>query len=182
MFWAICWHRIRMKGKSCNEKVTEIRDNNEIMRLKWMKNELECRSERMCIHMGFYVIQYIWSREVRWWASPPHIDLSPCTRVYIRGGCWVRSEWILPVWSGTVLQIPIKRSLDLFQLSYLGLRYDIVARQPSAWICPLSNSWKDSEDPGGACLSPLYTRNWLFSKSRLLAIVGLPWPMTLWQQ
>ncbi len=39
--------------------------------------------------------------------------------------------------------------------------------------------WKDSEDPGGACLSPLYTIDSLFSKLRLLAIIGLPWPMTL---
>ncbi len=88
----VCWRRIRMKGKSCNEKVTEICDNNEIMRLKWMKNELECRSERICIHVGFYVMYYIWSREVRWWASPPPMDLSPCTRVYIQGGRWV-SNW-----------------------------------------------------------------------------------------
>ena len=39
--------------------------------------------------------------------------------------------------------------------------------------------WKDSEDPGGACLSPSYTSNWLFSESRPLAIIGSPWPMTL---
>ena len=45
-----------MKGKSPNEEVREICDNNVIMRLKGMKNELECRSERMCIHIGFYVI------------------------------------------------------------------------------------------------------------------------------
>ncbi len=139
-----------------------------------MKNELECRSERMCIHVGFYVIQHIWSCEVRWWTSPPQMDRSPCTRVYIRGGLWVSNRsgfW--PVWSGTVLQIPIKRSLDLFRLMwwifYLGLRYDIMACQPSAWICHLFNLWKDSEDPGGACLSPSYTSIWLFSKSRLFS-------------
>ncbi len=112
------------------------------------------------------------------------MDLSPRTKVYIQGGCWV-SNWsgFWPIWSGTVLQIPIKRSFDLFWLmwwiSYLGLRYGIMARQPSAWICHLLNLWKDSEDPGGACLSLLYTSDWLFSKSRLLAIIGLPWPMTL---
>ena len=39
--------------------------------------------------------------------------------------------------------------------------------------------WKDLEDPGGACLSPSHTSDWLFSELRLLAIVGLPWPMTL---
>jgi hypothetical protein len=31
---AVCWRRIQMNKKSCNEEVTEIRDNNEIMRLK----------------------------------------------------------------------------------------------------------------------------------------------------
>ena len=90
--WAVCWRRIRMKGKSCNEEVTEFCDNNEIMRLKWMKSDLECRSERMCIHVGFYMIQYIWSCEVRWWTLPPQMDLSPCIRVYIRGGCWVSNR------------------------------------------------------------------------------------------
>ena len=54
--WVVCWCKVTLKGKSRNEEVTEIRDNNEIMRLNWMKNELECRSERMCIHVGFYVI------------------------------------------------------------------------------------------------------------------------------
>jgi hypothetical protein len=48
-----------MEEKFCNEEVTEICDNNEIMRLTRMKSELECQSERMCIHVGFYVIQYI---------------------------------------------------------------------------------------------------------------------------
>jgi hypothetical protein len=36
-----------------------------------------------------------------------------------------------------------KRSLDLFRLmwwiSYLGFQYDVVARQPSVWICHLLN-------------------------------------------
>ena len=49
--WAICWHRIQMTKKSRNEEDTEIWGNNEIMRLKWMKSDLECRSERMCIHV-----------------------------------------------------------------------------------------------------------------------------------
>ncbi len=40
------------------------------------------------------------------------------------------------------------------------------------------NLWTDLEDPGGACLSPSYTSNKQFNKSRLLAIIGLPWPMT----
>ena len=147
-------------------------DDNEFMRFKWMKNELECRSERMCIHVGFYGIQYIWSCEVRWWTLPPQMDLSPRTRVYIQGGRWVSNRsGFCPVWSVTVLQIPIRRSLDLFRLmrwiSYLGFRYDIVARQPSARICHLLNLWKDLKDRGGVCLSPWYTSNWLFSESRL---------------
>jgi hypothetical protein len=35
---------------------------------------------------------------------------------------------------------------------------------------------------GGACLSPSYTSDWIFSKSRHLAILSdsiKPWPMTL---
>jgi hypothetical protein len=41
-----------------------------------MKSNLECRSKMICIHVGFYVIQYIRSCEVRcqpWhlrWISP----------------------------------------------------------------------------------------------------------------
>ncbi len=116
----------------------------------------------------------------------PQMDLSPPTRVYVRGGRWVCHLFeFQPVRSDTSLQIPIKRSLDLFRLmwwiSYLGFRYDIVAHQPSAWICHLLNFWKDLEDPGGACLSPLYTSDWLFSELRLLGIIGSPWPMTLSQ-
>ena len=74
----------------------------------------------------------------------PRLDLSPRTRVYVRGGRWVGNRsGFRPVGSGTVLQIPIERSLDLSRLmwwiSYLGIRYDIMARQPSAWICHLAN-------------------------------------------
>ncbi len=112
-------------------------------------------------------------------ALTSQMDLSPRTRVYMQGDRWTSHlSGFWPVWSGTVLQIPIKRSLDLFR-RISTLRYDIVARQPSAWICHLSILWKDSEDLGGACLSPSYTSDWLFRKSRLLAIIGLPWPMTL---
>ncbi len=114
----------------------------------------------------------------------PRVDLTPHTRVYIQGGRWVGHLFeFRPVRSDTSLQIPIKRSLDLFRLmwwiSYLGFQWGIVAHQPSAWICHLSNLWKDSEDPGGACLSPLYTSDWLFSEAHPLAIIGSPWPMTL---
>jgi hypothetical protein len=43
----------------------------------------------------------------------------------------------------------------------------------------VGNFWIDWEDPGGACLSPSYTSNKGFSKSHLLLIIGLQWPMTL---
>ena len=45
----------------------------------------------------------------------PRMDLSPCTRVYIQGGRWVGHLFEFQhVRSDTSLQIPIKRSLDLF--------------------------------------------------------------------
>ncbi len=95
-----------------------------------MKSELECWSERMCIHVGFYMIQYMRLCQVRWCSLPPQLDLSPCARVYVRGGRWVGHLFeFQPVRSDTNLQIPIKRSLDLFWLmcwiSYLGFRYDM---------------------------------------------------------
>jgi hypothetical protein len=89
-----------------------------------------CRSERMCIHVGFYVIivHAIVRKEVS--TLTPQMDLSPRTRVYVRGGRWVgHLIEFRPVRSATNLQIPIKRSLDLFQLmwwlSYLGFQYDM---------------------------------------------------------
>ena len=112
-----------------------------------MKNELECRSKMMCIRVGFYVnvVHVIVKKEVS--TLTPRMDLSLRTRVYIRGSRWVGHLFeFRPVRSDTSLQIPIKRSLDLFWLmwwiSYLGFWYDSVARQPSAWICHLSNLLK----------------------------------------
>ena len=63
-------------------------------------------------------------------ALTPQMDLSPRTRVYVRGGRWVGHLLeFRPVQSDTILQIPIKRSLDLFRLmwwiSYLGFQYDM---------------------------------------------------------
>ena len=92
----------------------------------WMKIILECHQRGCCIHVGFYVIQYIRLCELRWWASPPQMNLSPCTRVYIQGSFWVdKQSGFWPVQSGTCLQIPIERSLDLSQLmcwlSYIGM-------------------------------------------------------------
>ena len=94
------------------------------------------------------------------------------------------SVWILArmIWYHTILQIPIKRSLDLFRLMwwlfYVGYRYDmwLLSHLLGSDVSP--NLWEDPEDPGGACLSPSYTSNMRFSKSRLLAISWLPWPMT----
>jgi hypothetical protein len=59
----------------------------------------------------------------------------------------------------------------MWWLSYVGMP-DTVAYQPSAWICHLSESLKRFARSGGACLSPLYTSNRLFSKSCHLAIFG----------
>jgi hypothetical protein len=41
------------------------------------------------------------------------------------------------------------------------------------------NLWKDLEDPDGTCLSPSYTSDKQFSELHLLAIIKLPWLMTL---
>ncbi len=101
----------------------------------------------MCIHVGFYVIWYIWLFESRWWASPPQMDPSPWTRDYIQRGRWVSNQsgfWL--VWPGTRLQIPTERSLDFSRLmgwlSYIGMPVWYVVHQPSAWIwfCHLSFS------------------------------------------
>ena len=54
--------------------------------------------------------------------------------------------------------------------------------QPSAWICHLSESFEKIRKilvVRSACLSPSYTSDKRFGKSRLLAIIGSPWPMTL---
>ncbi len=69
----------------------------------------------------------------------PRMDLSPCTRVYIRGGHWVGHLFEFPpVQSDTSLKIPIKRSLDLFPADMvdilLGIPVWYVACQPSVWI------------------------------------------------
>ncbi len=60
----------------------------------------------------------------------PQMNLSPPTRVYVRGGRWVGHLFeFRPVRSDTNLQIPIKTSLDLFRLmrwiSHVGFQYDM---------------------------------------------------------
>jgi hypothetical protein len=148
-----------------------------------MKCDLECRSERMCVHVDSTWYQYIWACKVTWWASPPHMDLSPHTRVYIWGGCWV-SNWID---SGPCDLVLVYRflSIDLWIFSGWCVGYPTWDTSMIPWrvnhligsaIC--QNLWKDLWDPDGACQSPLYTSNKQFSKSGLLAIFGLPWPMT----
>ena len=112
------------------------------------------------------------------------MDLSPRIRVYIQVGCWVSHLlrfW--PVWSGNSLQIPVERSLDLSWLmcwlSYVGYQFDMWCFSHLLGSAICLNLWKDSWGPGDCCLSPMYTSNMRFSKSRLLAIFGSPWPMTL---
>ena len=139
----------------------------------------------MCIRIGFNVIYDMQLCAVRWWASPLLMDLSPHTRVYVRGGRSVSNRsgfW--PVQSGTWLQIPIKRSLDLSWLmcwlSYVGYQYDTVARQPSAWICHLPESLKRFlRSLWGPVCHHLYTSDKPFSELHHLAIFLLSWLMTL---
>ena len=45
---AICWHRTQLNELSHNEEVINVCGNNEIMSLKWMKNDLRCQLERLC--------------------------------------------------------------------------------------------------------------------------------------
>jgi hypothetical protein len=138
----------------------------------------------MCIHVGFYVIivHAIARKEVS--TLTPQMDLSPCTRVYVRGDRWVGHLFeFRPVRSATNLQILIKRSLDLFRLmwwiSYVGFQFDI---------------WRVSHLFGSDVSPYLFEKIrkilvvlvchrhtpaiGYFSKARLLAINGLPWPMT----
>jgi hypothetical protein len=67
----------------------------------------------------------------------------------------------------------------MWWLSYIGYRYDMWRVNHLLGSDVSTNLWKDSEDHGGACLSPSCTRDKGFSESRLLAISGSPWPMTL---
>ena len=127
------------------------------------------------------IVHVITQNEVS--ALTPQMDLSPCTRVYIQGGQWSSHLFgFWPIWSGTILQIPIKRSLDLFRLmwwlSYVEYQCDMWRISHLLGSDVSMNLWKDLEDHGGACLSLSYTSNMRFSESRLLAIIGLPWPMT----
>ncbi len=97
----------------------------------------------------------------------PQMDLSPHTKVYIKGGHWVSHLFeFRSVRSDPSLQIPIKRSLDLFRLiwwmSYSRFQYGMWGVSHLLGSDASPNLWKDLEDPGGACLSPLYTSDWQF--------------------
>ncbi len=124
------------------------------------------------------------SYQVRWWTSPPQMDLSPRTRVYVWGGRWSaicsnsnpydllltyrflsKDLWIFSSWCG---------GYPTWDSSMICGASAICSDLMSVHIF-----WKDSEDPGGACLSPSYTSVGYFSKARLLAMNGSPWPMTL---
>ncbi len=118
-------------------------------------------------------------------ASPTWLKFLPGTGVYVR--C-VR-------WGGTCSYPRFVGSCRYVLIPYgniLGCIFDalaILCRSASI------NSWRVSrvsgsesvhsgsrfKRSGGACLSPSYTGNWLFHKSRHLAILSdsiKPWPMT----
>jgi hypothetical protein len=66
------------------------------MRLKLMKNELKCRSKRMCIHVGFYVIivySIVSSEVVNFTTSDKSFPLYQS--LHTRGPLGQQSEWIL---------------------------------------------------------------------------------------
>ncbi len=120
---------------------------------------------------------YVRSLKLRWWASPPQLDLldlSHCTRVYVRGRRWVgsRSELHL-IWSDTYLRIPTERSLDL---SWLRCRLNL--HRNAGTVCgastrylDLTSAFKQAIDPDGVCMSPSYTSDRHFSEPCHLAIV-----------
>ena len=52
-----------------------------------LKVNYKSQSGGMCNHVGFYVMWYVRSWELRWWASPPQLDLLDLphlTRVYVQ--------------------------------------------------------------------------------------------------
>ena len=72
------------------EDISEVEVRSDIIKVKVMimslKVNYKCQSGgMMCIHVGFYVIWYVLSCKLRWWASPPQLDLPHCIRVYIQG-------------------------------------------------------------------------------------------------
>ena len=68
-------------------------DHNLIIIMKlWLKNWMKMIYEwlqRRCAFTYDSMWYIIWSCELRWWASPPQMDLSPQPRVCIQGGHWV---------------------------------------------------------------------------------------------
>ena len=121
---------------------------------------------------------------MRWWTLPPQMDFSPRTRVYIWGGRWGSNRRD----SGQCDLVLVYRFLskDVWIFSGICGGYPMWDTSMILWcvshlfgsaIC--QNLWKDSWDPGGACLSPMCTIDKQFSESRLLAIIESPCTMTL---
>jgi hypothetical protein len=134
-------------------------------KMNW--NELRCQSERMCIHVGFYVIivHAIARKEVS--TLTPQMDLSLVpestyegaigsaicsnsdpydlllTYRFLSKDLWIFSGWCggYPTWDSSMICGASAICLDLTSVRIF---------------------WKDSENPGGACLSPSYTSDWLF--------------------
>ncbi len=50
----------------------------------------------------------------------------------------------------------------MWWISYLGFQYGMWRVSHLFGSDVSLNLWKDSEDPDGACLTPLYTSDWLF--------------------
>ncbi len=82
------------------------------------------------------------------------------------------SEWILARMIWYCPTDSYQKIIGSFPADVVAILFGIpvwyVVHQPSAWICHLSNLWKDLEDPGGACLSPSYTSNKQFRLGLIL--------------
>ena len=134
-------------------------------KMNW--NELRCRSERMCIHVGFYVIvvHKIARKEVS--TLIPQMDLSLVPESTYEGA--IGSAICLNSNPYNLLLTYRFPSIDLWIFSSW---YGGYPTWDSSMICGASAIclelmsvrifWKNSEDPGGACLSPSYTSDWLF--------------------
>jgi hypothetical protein len=140
-----------------------------------LKVNYKWQSGGMCIHVGFYMMCYVWSRELRWWASPPQLDLldlSHRTRVYVQES-WVSSRsGLCLLWSDTHLQIPTERSFDLSRLRCplnLCSMWCVLYHIPGSKICFLL--WWRSKISDVVFLVPSYSSDRHFSKPRQLAII-----------
>ncbi len=113
------------------------------MMIMSLKVNYKCQSWRVCNHIGFYVMWYVRSCKLRWCASPLQLDLldlSHCTRVYVRGRRWVSSlSGLCLVWSDTCIQIlSTERCLDL---SWLRCRLNL--HMNAGTVCGASTTYLD---------------------------------------